>query len=46
MKRNPEQQQAVQNIVSGTSYPAPYLIFGPPGTGKTVTVVEAVTQVQ
>jgi len=44
LKTNPEQQQAVQNIVSGTSYPAPYLIFGPPGTGKTVTVVEAVTQ--
>jgi helicase MOV-10 len=44
LKGNPEQQQAVQNIVSGTSYPAPYLIFGPPGTGKTVTVVEAVTQ--
>ncbi|GFG34137.1 hypothetical protein Cfor_08140 [Coptotermes formosanus] len=44
LNRNPEQQQAVRNIVSGTSYPAPYLIFGPPGTGKTVTVVEAVTQ--
>jgi len=44
LERNPEQRQAVQNIVSGTSYPAPYLIFGPPGTGKTVTVVEAVTQ--
>jgi len=44
LKGNPEQQQAVQNIVSGTSYPAPYLIFGPPGTGKTVTIVEAVTQ--
>lgn len=44
LMRNPEQRQAVQNIVSGTSYPAPYLIFGPPGTGKTVTVVEAVTQ--
>ncbi|PSN57275.1 hypothetical protein C0J52_02562 [Blattella germanica] len=41
---NPEQQQAVRNIVSGTAYPAPYLIFGPPGTGKTVTVCEAITQ--
>lgn len=44
LNKNPEQQQAVRNIVSGTSYPAPYLIFGPPGTGKTVTVVEAVSQ--
>ncbi|KDR14736.1 putative helicase mov-10-B.1 [Zootermopsis nevadensis] len=41
---NPKQRQAVQSIVSGTSYPAPYVIFGPPGTGKTVTIVEAVTQ--
>ncbi|XP_069686135.1 putative helicase mov-10-B.1 isoform X2 [Periplaneta americana] len=44
IRENPQQQQAVRNIVSGTSYPAPYLIFGPPGTGKTVTVVEAITQ--
>ncbi|XP_023709767.1 putative helicase MOV-10 isoform X2 [Cryptotermes secundus] len=44
LKTNPQQQQAVRNIVSGSSYPAPYLIYGPPGTGKTVTVVEAITQ--
>lgn len=42
---NPEQQQAVRNIVNKTSSPAPYLIFGPPGTGKTVTVVEAICQI-
>ncbi|MES9903743.1 MAG: AAA domain-containing protein [Sedimenticola sp.] len=42
---NREQQQAVTNIVAGTSKPAPYLIFGPPGTGKTVTTTEAIRQV-
>lgn len=45
LSQNSQQRQAVRNIVSGTSYPAPYIIFGPPGTGKTVTIVEAVTQV-
>uniref|UniRef100_A0A3P9BUE3 RNA helicase n=1 Tax=Maylandia zebra TaxID=106582 RepID=A0A3P9BUE3_9CICH len=43
---NPEQYQAVQHIVAGSSKPAPYLIFGPPGTGKTVTVVEAIKQIE
>jgi helicase MOV-10 len=42
---NPQQRQAVQNIINGTSLPAPYLLFGPPGTGKTVTLVEAIKQV-
>ncbi|XP_068695788.1 putative helicase mov-10-B.1 [Montipora foliosa] len=42
---NSEQQLAVQRIVSGSSLPAPYLVFGPPGTGKTVTLVEAIKQV-
>ncbi|KAF4530667.1 hypothetical protein B566_EDAN004906 [Ephemera danica] len=44
--KNPEQAQAVQNIVNGTSLPAPYLLFGPPGTGKTVTLVEAIKQLK
>uniref|UniRef100_A0A8C1EWI0 RNA helicase n=1 Tax=Cyprinus carpio carpio TaxID=630221 RepID=A0A8C1EWI0_CYPCA len=43
---NPEQYSAVCNIVAGTSKPAPYLVFGPPGTGKTVTIVEAIKQVE
>ncbi|KAM6295143.1 LOW QUALITY PROTEIN: helicase MOV-10 [Aegotheles albertisi] len=45
LQANAEQCRAVTHIVTGTSRPAPYLIFGPPGTGKTVTMVEAIKQV-
>ncbi|NXT96031.1 SDE3 helicase, partial [Anhinga rufa] len=45
LQANEEQCRAVKHIVMGLSRPAPYLIFGPPGTGKTVTVVEAIKQV-
>lgn len=46
LEQNPEQYRAVQHIVAGSSKPAPYLVFGPPGTGKTVTVVEAIKQIE
>lgn len=45
LESNPQQSSAVQQIVAGASKPAPYLVFGPPGTGKTVTVVEAINQI-
>ncbi|KAI9530694.1 hypothetical protein NQZ68_000185 [Dissostichus eleginoides] len=46
LEGNQEQYKAVQHIVNGSSKPAPYLVFGPPGTGKTVTVVEAIKQIE
>ncbi|XP_061399349.1 uncharacterized protein LOC133335062 [Musca vetustissima] len=42
---NPEQLQAVRNIAEGPRNDATYIIFGPPGTGKTTTLVEAILQV-
>uniref|UniRef100_A0A383WFR0 RNA helicase n=1 Tax=Tetradesmus obliquus TaxID=3088 RepID=A0A383WFR0_TETOB len=42
---NPEQRTAVQNIVAGSSGRLPFIIWGPPGTGKTSTLVEAAAQV-
>ncbi|XP_018494475.1 putative helicase MOV-10 [Galendromus occidentalis] len=43
--QNPEQLCAVRNIVLGLHRPAPYVLFGPPGTGKTTTITEAIIQV-
>lgn len=37
LEKNPEQYQAVQHIVAGSSKPAPYLVFGPPGTGTIIS---------
>ncbi|XP_045410664.1 RNA helicase Mov10l1 [Lemur catta] len=42
---NENQQLAVRRILSGDCRPLPYVLFGPPGTGKTVTIIEAVLQV-
>ncbi|XP_022223596.2 uncharacterized protein LOC111074918 [Drosophila obscura] len=41
---NPEQMQAVQQIAMCPKLPAPYIVFGPPGTGKTATICEAIYQ--
>lgn len=41
---NPEQMQAVRQIALSPRLKAPYIVFGPPGTGKTSTIVEAIYQ--
>lgn len=41
---NPPQLQAVTSIVLQQPGSAPFAVFGPPGTGKTITIVEAMKQ--
>ncbi|XP_014250678.1 probable RNA helicase armi [Cimex lectularius] len=41
---NGEQKRAVESILSQKNKTYPYIICGPPGTGKTVTVVELILQ--
>ena len=42
---NEEQKTAIKNIVNCTAFPFPYVVFGPPGTGKTSCLVECVAQI-
>nr|GAT48863.1 RNA helicase [Mycena chlorophos] len=42
---NPAQLQAIVSILKMPPGSVPFIVFGPPGTGKTVTIVEAMRQV-
>ncbi|GAX84128.1 hypothetical protein CEUSTIGMA_g11551.t1 [Chlamydomonas eustigma] len=42
---NAAQQAAISAVLSPSTSPLPRVIFGPPGTGKTSTLVEAIIQV-
>ncbi|KAF9527402.1 hypothetical protein CPB83DRAFT_907611 [Crepidotus variabilis] len=44
IESNYPQVQAVTSIVTAAAGSPPFIVFGPPGTGKTVTIVEGIRQ--
>lgn len=44
IQSNQPQLLAVKSIVNQTPGSPPFVVFGPPGTGKTITIVEAILQ--
>ncbi|PVF97087.1 P-loop containing nucleoside triphosphate hydrolase protein [Serendipita vermifera] len=45
VRKNPPQMLAVTAIRNLRPGSAPFIVFGPPGTGKTVTIIEAIHQI-
>ncbi|KAG9042355.1 hypothetical protein FS837_010960 [Tulasnella sp. UAMH 9824] len=45
VRSNPPQLQAAAAIAQLPRGTIPFIVFGPPGTGKTVTIVEAIRQI-
>ncbi|CAO1434380.1 unnamed protein product [Diamesa hyperborea] len=41
---NIEQKTALKRIINGSAFPSPFLLHGPPGSGKTTTIIEAIVQ--